>query len=145
MCGRGTRAFEARIDGEATALVIEDCRLKGRKDKAMEHEIVENVRSAMDQEEFQRRFIDACGHRISRNATLDRLCEIILKDFNEQEGFYAVPLHCSRRSMELKKPRRPHFRYQIVYKEKGDLFYHITSLQKAYLDLNEVTKGEPFV
>ena len=37
MCGRGTRAFEARIDGKATALVIEDCWLEGRKGKAMEH------------------------------------------------------------------------------------------------------------
>jgi len=43
------------------------------------------------------------------------------------------------------QPPRPRFRYQIVYREKGDSFYHVRSLQKAYLDLNEVTKGGPII
>ena len=142
MCGRGTRTFEAHVDGKATALVIKDYWLEDREDKALEHDTVEKVRSAMGQEEFRRAFIDVCGYNIARNATLDRVCDILQQDFNEQEGFYAVPLRWSRRPAEPKRPPRPRFRYQIVYKEKGDPFYHITSLQKAYLDLNEVTKGK---
>ena len=145
MCGRGTRAFEAYIDGEATALVIKDCWLEDRDDKALEHEIVAKVRTAMGQEEFRGRFIDVCGHRVTRNVALDRVCEILRQEFSEQEGFYVVPLHWSRQPTEPKKPPHPRFRYQIVYEERGSSFYHITSLQKAYMDLNEVTKGESFV
>jgi len=145
VCGRGTRAFEAYIDGEGTALVIKDCWLEARGDRALEHEAVAKVRTAMGQEGFRGGFIDVCGHRVTRNVTLDRVCEILEREFSEQEGFYVVPLHWSRQPMEPKEPPRPRFRYQIVYEERGDSFYHITSLQKAYLDLNEVTKSELFV
>jgi len=145
VCGRGTRAFEAYIDGKATALVIKDCWLEDREDKALEHETVAKVRAAMGQEEFRGGFIDVCAHRVTRNVALDRVCEILQQGFSEQEGFYVVPLPWSRQPMEPKEPPRPRFRYQIVYEERGDSFYHITSLQKAYLDLNEVTKGESFV
>jgi len=145
VCGRGTRAFEAYIDGEATALVIKDCWLEDREDKALEHETAAEVRTAMGQEEFRRSFVDVRGHRVTRNVTLDRICEILQQEFSEQEGFYVVPLRWPRQPTEPKKPPRPRFRYQIVYEERGDSFYHITSLQKAYRDLNEVTKGEQFV
>ena len=145
MCGRGTRAFAVHVDGKATPLVIKDCWLEDQKDETLEYDTVEKVRSAMGLEEFRRRFVDVCGYRVTRNATLDRVCEILQQDFNEQGGFYAVPFHWYSHPIELKQPPRPRFRYQILYKEKGDSFYHITSLQKAYLDLNEVTKGELFV
>ena len=141
MCGRGTRAFEARAEGEATALVIKDCWLEDRQDRALEHDTVERVGSAVGQAEFRRRFIDTCGYRTTRNAVLDRVCEILKHNFNKQDGFRAVPIHGSRRAVEGMQPPRPRFRYQIVYKEKGDSFYHITSLRKAYLDLSEITKG----
>lgn len=145
MCGRGTRAFDVRVDGEATALVIKDCWLEDRKERNLEHDVVEKVRSAVGQAEFQRRFIDICGHRVTRNAVLDRVCEILNHDFSKQDGFYAVPIHWSCQLVEPKQPPYPRFRYQIVYREKGDSFYHIKSLQKAYLDLNDVTKGESIV
>ena len=141
MCGRGTRVFDARAKGETTTLVIKDCWLEDRQDRALEHETVERVRGAVGQAEFRRRFIDIRGHRTTRNSSLDRVCEILKHNFNRQEGFYAVPIHGSRRAVETIKPPRTRFRYQIVYREKGDPFYHIRSLQKAYLDLNEVTKG----
>ena len=142
ICGRGTRASEVRVDGEATALVIKDCWLEDRQDRTLEHDMVEKVRSAVGQAEFRRRFIDICGHRVTRNAVLDRVCEILKHDFNKKDGFYAVPIHWSCQPVEPKQPPCPRFRYQIVYREKGDSFYHIKSLQKAYLDLNDVTKGE---
>jgi hypothetical protein len=146
MCGRGTRAFKACVDGETTTLVIKDCWLEDAEDKVLEHDTVERVRSAMGQEEFQHRFIDICGYRVTRNSALDRVCKILQRDFNKQEGFHDVSLHWSRQSIVYKRqPPRPRFRYQIVYKETADLFYHITSLRKAYLDLNDVTKGELFV
>ena len=145
MCGRGTRAFEAYVDGEAAAVVIKDCWLEYREGGVQEHDTVEKVRNAMGQEEFRRRFVDVNGYRVTRNATLDRVCEILHQDFSNHQGFYPVPLHWFRQPVEPKQPPRPRFRYQIVYKERGDSFYHITSLQKAYLDLNEVTKGKPFI
>jgi hypothetical protein len=145
MCGHGTRAFKARVDGETTALVIKDCWLEDGEDEVLEHDAVERVRSAMGQEEFQHRFIDVCGYRVTRNSALDRVCKILQRDFNKREGFHDVSLHWSHRSMvSERQPPRPRFRYQIVYKEMGDSFYHITSLRKAYLDLNDVTKGELF-
>jgi hypothetical protein len=145
MCGRGTRAFKACVDGETTALVIKDCWLEDGEDEVLEHDTVERVRSAMGQEEFQHRFIDVCGYHVTRNPALDRVCKILQRDFNEQEGFHDVTLRWPRQPMVFKRqPPRPRFRYQIVYKEMGDSFYHITSLRKAYLDLNDVTKGELF-
>ena len=140
MCGRGTRSFSAQVDGEATTLVIKDCWLEDRQDRTLEHDVVEKVRSAVGQAEFRRRFIDICGHHITRNAALGRVCEILKRDFNKQDGFYVVPIH--RHVVEPKKPPRPRFRYQVVYREKGESFYHVKSLQKAYLDLNQVTKGK---
>ena len=59
MCGRGTRAFEARVEGGATTLVVKDCWLEDRQDRALEHDTVERVRGAVGQAEFRRRFI---GH-----------------------------------------------------------------------------------
>lgn len=126
-------------------MVIKDCWLEDGQERALEHDTVEKVRSAVGQAEFRRRFIDVCGHRITRNAALDRVCGILKRDFNKYEGFYATPIHRSRQPVEPKQPPRPRFRYQIVYREKGESFYHITSLQKAYLDLNEVTKCESTV
>jgi len=141
LCGRGTRAFDVRAEGEEAPLVIKDCWLEDRQDRALEHATVERVRSAVGKAEFRKRFIDICGHRTTRNAVLDRVCEILKHDFNKQRGYYAVPIHGSRQAVETIRPPRPRFRYQIVYREKGDTFYHVTSLQKAYLDLNEITKG----
>jgi len=141
MCGRGTRVFDAWVEGEATTLVIKDCWLEDRQDGALEHDTVDRVRGAVGQAEFRRRFIDIRGHRTTRNAALDRACAILKHDFNKRGGFYAVPIHGSRHVMETMKPPHPRFRYQIVYREKGDSFYHIKSLQKAYLDLNDITKG----
>ena len=145
MCGRGTRSFDAQVDGEATAFVIKDCWLEDRQGRTLEHDVVERVRSAVGQAEFRRRFIDICGHRITRNAALDRVCEILKRDFNKQDGFYVVQIHRSCHAVELKQPPRPRFRYQVVYREKGESFYHVRSLQKAYLGLNQVTKGKSIV
>ena len=121
--------------------MIKDCWLEDRQDRALEHDTVERVQSAVGQAEFRRRFIDICGHRTTRNAALDRVCEILNHCFDKQGGFYAVPIHGSCRVVETMQPPRPRIRYQIVYRERGDSFYHIRSLQKAYLDLNEITKG----
>jgi len=121
--------------------VIKDCWLEDRQDKALEHTIVERVRGAVGKAEFQKRFIDICSHRTTRNAVLDRVCEILKRDFNKRDGFYAVPINGSRQAVGTMQPPPPRFRYQVVYREKGDSFYHVRSLQKAYLDLNEVTKG----
>ena len=107
MCGRGTRAFEAYVDEEATALVIKDCWLEDREDRAPEHVMVAKVRSAMGQEEFRERFIDVRGHRVTRNIALDRVCEILRRGFNEHEGSHPVPLHWSRQPMQPKQPPRP--------------------------------------
>jgi len=53
MCGRGTRAFDARAEGEGATLVIKDCWLEDRQDRTLEHVIVEGVRGAVGKAEFR--------------------------------------------------------------------------------------------
>ncbi|KAF9645072.1 hypothetical protein BDM02DRAFT_3263161 [Thelephora ganbajun] len=114
----GTRVFEVKCKATQETRVIKDCWIEDRKGKEVEHTIVHKIKTAIGPDEFVNYFVDIIGHQRT----------------DPTGGFLDV------HKMLEKHAIHPRFRYQVVYKEKGESLYQVTSLKEMFKHLARVAR-----
>ena len=155
-------------DQAGEARVIKDCWVEDRPGKRKEHEIVTGVKNDMGDQKFGKHFVDIRGHRETyTSGGFDRVCQILKnrkfkpKVFepgllvpasstqkptytDQSEGSIADQDHYLQSTEETEVPRNPphpRFRYQVVYDEKGESLFEVTSLSKVLAYIGQAAEG----
>jgi len=154
------------VDKESQKVrVIKDCWVEERRERYMEHEIVEEIKKTIDAEFFSKHFVGICGHRkTDTSGGFQAICNILTKgEFKPQpliltrtsskpiysklaKGSAPSQSHHSQRSPPSTQPAptsppHPRFRYQVVYSEKGKSLLEVTSLNEVFVHLEQIVNG----
>jgi len=159
--------FEVK-DQAAKVYVIKDCWVEDRPGKRKEHEIVAGIKNDMSDEEFRKHFVDIRGHRETyTSGGFGRVCNILRNrkfkpkvfepEFlvptssaqkatytDQAQGSIADQDHYLQSTEETEVPRNPphpRFRYQVVYDEKGESLFEVTSLSKVLAYIGQAAEG----
>ena len=134
----------------------------------MEHDIVTEIKSDMDDEMFRKHFIDICGHhRTDMSGGFDRVCKILEnRTFVPRDRFepqMLVPatdtpkptydpaasvadqdhrLQSAPTRPAPEHPPHPRFRYQVVYDERGMSLFEVASFAEAFDCIGRATVGK---
>ena len=134
----------------------------------MEHDVVTDIKSDMEDEAFDEHFIGICGHRrTDMSGGFDRVCKILKnRTFvrrNQFEPQILVPatetprptydpaasvadqdhrLRSASIRLAPKHPPHPRFHYQVVYDEKGKSLFEVGSLVEVFKCIGRATVGK---
>jgi len=130
----GTRVFEAEGKGTKEIRVIKDRWMEDRVEEEVEYMTAHKIKMAMGPDTFATHFVDIVGHQRTDPTGGFLNVHKMLKEnrFSLRGGYEGLV-------WDREHTIHPRFRYQVVYKEKGQSLYQVTSLKEVFKHLYHVT------